>query len=481
MVRGSLIGVFAALNLVLFFSLFDVWIFQQTLDKSNILRQEENLYSYPLRLSRLITASDRLYDNHASRLVVYEDSVPLGPGHSLLNAIGEAGTGRYSHWGDWLFFSSSDNSNPATNGHVYSVAYPLSPPFYVLIFAFIPLVVAVLGIERTVRQLMPRAAFVLLGIIIVVVPFELFLRTDYAKLHLIGAFNDLPASIQPTLNTKGYRDAEHTVSKPSDRVRILILGDSMTFGWGIADKEIYPKLLADLAGPDVEVISLAQNGWSTADELAALKREGLNYQPDLVVVGAVTNDPAPPTTEPSGQQPEWVLFKQIPLNLQFLNFMDYYLNRVGDILHLKYTYAEWEEDIFDPRKQYRSQWEHAVEKLHDLLEKERIPSYVFILISPVQPESDVQMRKYNALYEVFSKAGFRTTNLHPAYVKEFGDKAEKSLWALPDDSHPGAAINKFFAEEMWKVLKLVVKRLAASSGQSEIELLRKKYAVAQLS
>ena len=470
MVRGWLIAVLAVLNLVLFFSLFDIWMHEETLSKDRIFHQSEKMYSYPLHLSRFITPSDRLYDNHASSLVVYEDGVPLGPGHSLLKAISDAGTGRYSHWGDDLFFSSTDNSNPATNGHIYHVAYPLSPPFYMLFLAFIPLAVAILGIERTVRQVIPRAVFVLLGIALVVVPFELFLRTEYAKLHLIGAFNDFPHRIQPTLNAKGYRDTEHAVSKPSGRFRILILGDSMTFGWGIADKEIYPKLLADLAGPSVEVISLAQNGWSTADELTALEREGLNYQPDLVVIGAVTNDPAPPATEPSGQQPEWVLFKRVPLNLQFLNFMDYYLNRVGDILHLKYTYAEWEEDIFDPRKQYRSQWEHAVEKLHDLLEKERIPSYAFILISPVQPESDVQMRKYNALYEVFSKAGFRTTNLHPAYVKEFGDKAEKSLWALPDDSHPGAAINKFFAEEMWKVLHLEVKRLSASFARSEYEV-----------
>src|SRR5262249_3316929 len=150
----------------------------------HIFRQEENRYSYALSLSRFITPSDRLFDNHASRLLVYEDGVPLGPGHSLLKAIGDAGAGRYSHWGDTLFFSSSDNSNPAMNNHVYRVAYPLSPPFYILFFAFIPLVVAILGIERAVRQIIPRAVFALLGIALVVVPFELFLHTEYAKLHL---------------------------------------------------------------------------------------------------------------------------------------------------------------------------------------------------------------------------------------------------------------------------------------------------------
>ncbi|MCP5143943.1 MAG: class I SAM-dependent methyltransferase [Gammaproteobacteria bacterium] len=62
-----------------------------------------------------------------SRLCVFEDGLPLGPAHSMHADIRESGSGRFSHWDggatglSCLFFSSSDNSNPNTNGRRYIV------------------------------------------------------------------------------------------------------------------------------------------------------------------------------------------------------------------------------------------------------------------------------------------------------------------------------------------------------------------------
>jgi radical SAM protein with 4Fe4S-binding SPASM domain len=56
-----------------------------------------------------------------SPIVLWEDSVQLGPGHSLHDEIQAVGGGRYSCWGDFLYFSSSDNSDPNTNGKTYSL------------------------------------------------------------------------------------------------------------------------------------------------------------------------------------------------------------------------------------------------------------------------------------------------------------------------------------------------------------------------
>src|SRR5262249_34429910 len=67
-------------------------------------------------------------------------------------------------------------------------------------------------------------------------------------------------------------DLDHEIKKRDGVVRILILGDSFTFGQGVADDEIYPRRMAELAGPQVEIISLAHSGWSTADELQVLTK-----------------------------------------------------------------------------------------------------------------------------------------------------------------------------------------------------------------
>ena len=57
-----------------------------------------------------------------SRLVVFENGRPLGPAHACHADIRGLGGGRFSHWGDKVYFSASDNSDPRTNGRKYTVA-----------------------------------------------------------------------------------------------------------------------------------------------------------------------------------------------------------------------------------------------------------------------------------------------------------------------------------------------------------------------
>ena len=66
--------------------------------------------------------ADSLENPSRSPLIVYENDKPLGPAHSLHAAIVKDGHGRFSHWkGDGVIFSSSDNSNPNSNGNSYTV------------------------------------------------------------------------------------------------------------------------------------------------------------------------------------------------------------------------------------------------------------------------------------------------------------------------------------------------------------------------
>jgi hypothetical protein len=56
-----------------------------------------------------------------SSIQVFEDGKPLGPGHAPHEDIRRIGKGRYSHWGAQLHLSTSDNSDPRTNGRRYVV------------------------------------------------------------------------------------------------------------------------------------------------------------------------------------------------------------------------------------------------------------------------------------------------------------------------------------------------------------------------
>ncbi|MBM4087696.1 MAG: hypothetical protein FJ272_23135 [Planctomycetes bacterium] len=63
-----------------------------------------------------------------SQLMLFEDGKPLTP-HQAHVAIRSEGLGRFSHWGaHGLMFSSSDNTDPRTNGREYKVVYPWPKP-----------------------------------------------------------------------------------------------------------------------------------------------------------------------------------------------------------------------------------------------------------------------------------------------------------------------------------------------------------------
>ena len=57
-----------------------------------------------------------------SRIQLYEDGELLGPGHCGHDEVREKGEGRYSHWGNQIYFSTSDNTSPLENGRSYTYA-----------------------------------------------------------------------------------------------------------------------------------------------------------------------------------------------------------------------------------------------------------------------------------------------------------------------------------------------------------------------
>lgn len=62
-------------------------------------------------------------DGGLSKVRLLEDGKLLGPPGCGHDAIRNDGHGAYSHWGDTLYFSTSDGSDPNTNGRTYTVVW----------------------------------------------------------------------------------------------------------------------------------------------------------------------------------------------------------------------------------------------------------------------------------------------------------------------------------------------------------------------
>jgi lysophospholipase L1-like esterase len=111
------------------------------------------------------------------------------------------------------------------------------------------------------------------------------------KPNLRGVFEGQPF----TTNSRGLRDSEYPEAKPAGTVRIVALGDSSLFGWGVrvedTTTEVLERLLNGANGlPRVEVINFATPGYNTAIEADVFALKALGYDPDVVLVNFNTND-----------------------------------------------------------------------------------------------------------------------------------------------------------------------------------------------
>jgi hypothetical protein len=91
------------------------------------------------------------------------------------------------------------------------------------------------------------------------------------------------------INSRGTRGPEFAVPKPAGTIRILSLGDSKTFGWGLTEAETYSSrveaLLGAQAGPGrrIEVVNAGVNAWSYPQIKVYLREHGLAMDPDFAV------------------------------------------------------------------------------------------------------------------------------------------------------------------------------------------------------
>jgi hypothetical protein len=114
--------------------------------------------------------------------------------------------------------------------------------------------------------------------------------------RLAAGYNGWFAGVPVRINSLGFRDdREYSIAKAPGTFRIIVLGDSVTFGHGTLGETTYPFLLEQRLKawrPDIawEVWNLGIPGYNTGQELAYLEEVGQQYAPDLVVVGFYPND-----------------------------------------------------------------------------------------------------------------------------------------------------------------------------------------------
>lgn len=132
-------------------------------------------------------------------------------------------------------------------------------------------------------------------------------RVDVSEILVRSDHPDVVYELRPNLESawlcrtkletteRGYRNHETHGAPGEPATRIVGIGDSVMFGWGVDNDDVYMarlgELLAETAGDrHWTVVNAATPGYNAVQAVASLEHRALALDPDVVVYGYCIND-----------------------------------------------------------------------------------------------------------------------------------------------------------------------------------------------
>jgi lysophospholipase L1-like esterase len=203
-------------------------------------------------------------------------------------------------WGGSYFLSSLDdsiNGGRIADLNVVGATMPVSVLLEWL--ALLLITIAVAAILWTKREKSwVNVGLVLWSVVLLLVLSEGFVRVVRCIHPVVQGFPTYSSALwsrrHVQLNQAGFRDAQHTASSIGSRHRLLVVGDSYAFGWGISRVENrfgeqLAMKLSEMTGTEWEAINVSRPDTHTRDHIKFLE-SALSYRPDVVILLYVFND-----------------------------------------------------------------------------------------------------------------------------------------------------------------------------------------------
>ncbi|AMY07946.1 GDSL-like Lipase/Acylhydrolase [Luteitalea pratensis] len=268
------------------------------------------------------------------------------------------------------------------------------------------------------------------------------------KPNATGVF---PGGVDPTrtfpyrTNAHGLRDRDRSGKKLGTK-RVLVIGDSYTWGYAVAEEEAYPqvaeRLLKERGHPDIEVINGGVPDYNSRQERQLLERLLPVYEPDAVVLSYVMNDAEPSTALPT------------PPDETYRHANSWFLAELAEVAnrHLfKRRVFETNKDTvsgayLEGFASSSSKWKdskQAMREMRDLCAAARIPFVVVILPDFTQDFGD--RYGFQPIHDAVASWG-RELNVpvHDLLIPLRGED-HQSL-SVPWDGHPNAEAHRRLAE-----------------------------------
>ncbi len=255
-------------------------------------------------------------------------------------------------------------------------------------------------------------------------------------------------------NSYGMRDDEPNSSDKNPPRRLVAIGDSFTFGYGVKGEDTYPNVLERLinrhnSNVRFEVLNLGVGGYSTKDESIVLEHRGLNWNPELVIIGYTLNDPEIEPLQP--------LHRQYNKNIKWCH----HINLLRLVAKLKFIYdvrTIGQGDYYRYLHNHKEKWESVVsgfEQISKMTNDEGIP--VLLVIFPmIEKEKGLSKEEYWESYpykdlpEKIAKTAreydFNVIDLYQYY----SEYPPQDLKIFRKDHHPNKAAHELAADVIFK-------------------------------
>ncbi len=269
--------------------------------------------------------------------------------------------------------------------------------------------------------------------------YSLSLKTDSDN-PLIGHVHKPNSSVRlmgvmVNINSDGFRDKEYAVRK-SDKYRVIFLGDSLTLGWGVEQKDTFENILEQELNRSypTEIINFGTGNYNTEQEGNLFLEKGLKYKPDKVVLFYFIND-AEKTPKKSRL---WFL--------AYSRLLSFYWSRIHSAVNNMFQSQSFNKYYADLYRRDQIGWinaQKAFQQLKDVCRGNNIALKV-VLLPELHNLKDYPFKnEYNRVSTFLKSNDISYLDLTPLF-KNYKNSIE--LWVSFDDAHPNKLAHRLIAE-----------------------------------
>jgi lysophospholipase L1-like esterase len=258
--------------------------------------------------------------------------------------------------------------------------------------------------------------------------------------------------IEYRINDLGYRGANFRRQKRADVYRVVLLGDSFTFGEGTSEPWIYPTLLREaldargIEGRQVEVVNLGIPGNDLTESRLTYQRFGRRLQPDLVVFQWNTNDFPTPQVQEDHLRLIGARYRELHVRVQALRW-----SHLLSFVTMRLQMSQLSRELIATTREEAETGRHRmgeIGRVSRMTEQEGAAFVVLAFPELIRFDDYPYAAILDLLREYCRDEGIALVDLLPALSAH----EDNELWVHETDHHPNRIAHAIAARELAKGL-----------------------------